>query len=148
MIPLRHMRIFPCPQRPDQLWGPSGLLDQWCSAWGTRRHVREYAKTSYGSCKNWNMCTYIHAQKNDAVSKVDKKCISYPTRAQLTTVQVSHTLITILQCVHLGHTTHPHGNDRLCGLVVRVPGYRSRGPGSSPSAQPREYNWGATWKKK
>jgi hypothetical protein len=24
--------------------------------------------------------------------------------------------------------------DRLCGLVVRVPGYRSRGPGSVPSA--------------
>jgi hypothetical protein len=51
-------------------------------------------------------------------------------------------------------------NDRLCGLVVRVPGYRSRGPGSITSAtrfsdksgtgstQPHEYNWGATWKKK
>jgi hypothetical protein len=24
--------------------------------------------------------------------------------------------------------------DRLCGLVVRVPGYRSRGPGSIPDA--------------
>jgi hypothetical protein len=24
--------------------------------------------------------------------------------------------------------------DRLCGLVVRVPDYRSRGPGSIPSA--------------
>jgi hypothetical protein len=24
--------------------------------------------------------------------------------------------------------------DRLCGLLVRVPGYRSRGPGSIPSA--------------
>jgi hypothetical protein len=24
--------------------------------------------------------------------------------------------------------------DRLCGLVVRVPGYRSRGPGSNPGA--------------
>jgi hypothetical protein len=44
--------------------------------------------------------------------------------------------------------------DRLCGLIVRVPGYRSRGPGSIPcttrfsentgsgmgSIQPREYN--------
>jgi hypothetical protein len=40
--------------------------------------------------------------------------------------------------------------DRLCGLVVRVLGYRSGGPGSIPgteSTQPREYNWGATcWK--
>jgi hypothetical protein len=54
--------------------------------------------------------------------------------------------------------------DRLCGLVVRVSGYRSRGPGfdSQPyhifwqvggrsgtgSTQPRDHNWGATWKKK
>jgi hypothetical protein len=53
------------------------------------------------------------------------------------------------------------GCDRLCDLVVRVFGYRSRGPGSIPgttrkkssgsstgSTQPREYNWGATWKEK
>jgi hypothetical protein len=50
--------------------------------------------------------------------------------------------------------------DRLCGLMVRVLGYRSGGPGSIPgttrkqssgsgtgSTQPREYSWGATWKK-
>jgi hypothetical protein len=48
--------------------------------------------------------------------------------------------------------------DRLCGLVVRVLGYRSGGLGSIPGTtnkkssgsgtgctQPREYNWGATW---
>jgi hypothetical protein len=53
-------------------------------------------------------------------------------------------------------------SDRLCGLVVRVPGYRSRDPGSSLGTtrfsessgsgtgptQPREYNWGDAWKKK
>jgi hypothetical protein len=52
-------------------------------------------------------------------------------------------------------------SDRLCDLVVRVNGYRSRGPGSITgvtrffrssgsamrSTQPREHNWGATWKK-
>jgi hypothetical protein len=51
-------------------------------------------------------------------------------------------------------------SDRPCGLVVRVLGYRSGGPVSIPgttrkkssgsgtgSTQPREYNWGATWKK-
>jgi hypothetical protein len=27
-----------------------------------------------------------------------------------------------------------HSGDCLCGLVARVPGYRSRGPGSIPSA--------------
>jgi hypothetical protein len=49
-------------------------------------------------------------------------------------------------------------HDRLCGLVVRVLGCRSGGPGSIPgttrkkcswsgtgSTQPREYNWGTTW---
>jgi hypothetical protein len=52
----------------------------------------------------------------------------------------------------------------ISGLVVRVPGYRSRGPGSIPGATRFsdssgvvglergplslvEYNWGATWKK-
>jgi hypothetical protein len=50
--------------------------------------------------------------------------------------------------------------DRLCGLVVRVLGYRSRGTDSIPGTtikessgsgtgctQPREYNWGATDRK-
>jgi hypothetical protein len=48
--------------------------------------------------------------------------------------------------------------DRLCGLLVSVPGYRSRGPGFDSRryqifwevvepTQPHEYNWGATWKK-
>jgi hypothetical protein len=48
-----------------------------------------------------------------------------------------------------------HLSYSLCGLVVRVLGYRSGGPGSIPgttrkssgsgtgSSQPREYNWGA-----
>ena len=56
--------------------------------------------------------------------------------------------------------------DRLCGLVVRVSGYRYRGPGfdhpalpdflsssgsgtgSTQPREPREVNWGATWMKK
>jgi hypothetical protein len=50
-------------------------------------------------------------------------------------------------------TTENYSDDRLCGLVVRVLGYRSGGPGSIPgttkkkssgsrtgSTQPREYN--------
>jgi hypothetical protein len=53
-------------------------------------------------------------------------------------------------------------DDRLCGLVVRVPGNRSRGPGfdsrryqifwevvgleRGPLSLPREDNWGAAWK--
>jgi hypothetical protein len=31
--------------------------------------------------------------------------------------------------------------DRLCGLVVRAPGYRSRGPGSIPSATRFSEKW-------
>jgi hypothetical protein len=38
--------------------------------------------------------------------------------------------------------------DHLCGLAVRIAGYRSRGPGLERGPQPREYNWGAACKKK
>jgi hypothetical protein len=76
--------------------------------------------------------------------------------AQVTTkstvsLSVSSLLVSPISCAIL---------DRLCGLVVRVLGYRSGGPDSIPgttqkkssgsgtgSTQPREYNWGATWKK-
>jgi hypothetical protein len=46
-------------------------------------------------------------------------------------------------------------SDRLCGLVVRVPGYRSRRPeflrrsgSGTGSTEPRQYNRGAAWIKK
>jgi len=80
------------------------------------------------------VCVYTHThthtgytQKNVAVSKVNKKFISRLTRAQHTpsavaTVQVSHALITILQCVQLGsHDTHPHGNQIHPRLGVACP---------------------------
>jgi hypothetical protein len=68
-----------------------------------------------------------YTQKNDAVSKVNKKFISHLTRAQPTpsaaaTVQVSHALITILQCVHPGsHDTQPPGNQIHPRLGVACP---------------------------
>jgi len=68
-----------------------------------------------------------YTQKNGGVSKVNKKFISHLTRAQLTpsaaaTVQVSHALITILECVHPGsHDTHPHGNQIHPRLGVACP---------------------------
>ena len=68
-----------------------------------------------------------YTQKNGAVSKVNKKFISQLMRAQHTqsavaTVQVSHALITILQCVHPGsHDIHPHGNQIHPRLGVACP---------------------------
>jgi len=67
-----------------------------------------------------------YTQKNGAISNVKKKLISRLTRAQRTsaaaTVQVSHALITILQCVYLGsHDTHPHGNQIHPRLGVACP---------------------------
>ena len=67
------------------------------------------------------------SQMNGAVSKVNKKSISHLTRAKRTTsaaatVSVSHVLITILQCVHLGsQDTHPHGNQIHPRLGVACP---------------------------
>ena len=73
-----------------------------------------------------------YLQKNGAVSKINKKFISHLTQTKRTpsaaaTVQVSHALITILQCVHPGsHDTHPQGNQihpmLPCGCVSYDPG--------------------------
>jgi hypothetical protein len=68
-----------------------------------------------------------YTQKNGAVSKVNKKFISHLTQAQCipsaaATVEVSHVLITVLQCVHPGsHETHPHGNQIHPRLSVACP---------------------------
>jgi len=68
-----------------------------------------------------------YTQKNCAGSTVNKKFISHLTRAQRTpsaaaTVQVSHALITVLQCVHPGsHDTHPHDNQIHPRLGVACP---------------------------
>jgi hypothetical protein len=81
-----------------------------------------------GVYKSESQCTYTgYTQKNGAVSKVNNKFISHLTRAQHTlsaaaTVQVSHALITVLQCVHPGsHGTHPHGNQIHPRLSVACP---------------------------
>jgi hypothetical protein len=63
-----------------------------------------------------------HTQKNGAVSKVIKKCISHPTRAQHTlsaagTVHGFHVIITSLQYMHLG----PRGNQTHRRLGVACP---------------------------
>jgi hypothetical protein len=62
-------------------------------------------------------CLYTGClQKNDAVSKINKKFISHLTRAKHTlsaaaTVKVFYALIISLQCLHPGsHDTHPHDN--------------------------------------
>jgi hypothetical protein len=62
------------------------------------------------------------------------------------------------RCLYIISLLCNRAPDRLCGLVVRVVGHRSGGPGSIPgttrkkssgsgkgSTQPREYNWGAAW---
>jgi hypothetical protein len=70
----------------------------------------------------------MHTQKNVAVSKVNRKFNSHIIRAHRTsaaaTIQVSHALIAILQCVcvySLSHNTHPHGKEILPRLGVACP---------------------------
>jgi hypothetical protein len=47
--------------------------------------------------------------------------------------QVRTTLILIIYLIDNFHSLK-YLSDRLCGLVFRVPDYRSRGPGSFPGA--------------
>ena len=78
-----------------------------------------------------------YTQKNVAISKVNKKFISQLTRAQPTpsaeaTVQVSHALIKILQCVHPGSSgaTALQGLGRQSGRrrsAKLVPTFAGRG---------------------
>ena len=68
------------------------------------------------------MCVYIQGIHKRMVrfQKLKRKFISHLIWAQRTpsagtTVQVSHALITILQCEHPGsHDTHLHGNQIQC----------------------------------
>ena len=66
-------------------------------------------------------------QGSSAVRPTDGLYLFTFIRAQRTpsaaaTVQVSHVLITILQCVHPGsHDTHPHGNQIHPRLGVACP---------------------------
>jgi hypothetical protein len=89
------------------------------------------------------------------------RVVSLRTRAQRMTSRwrISENNLTILKRVNLIYKyIYIYIYDRLCGLVVRVLGYRSGGPGSihgttrkkssvsgTGSTQPREYNWGAAW---
>jgi hypothetical protein len=88
-------------------------------------HLLAYKKLPFKD----EVCLFYteYTQKNGAGSKVNKKFISHLTRAQRTlsavaTVQVSHALITILQCVHPGsHDTQTHGNQIHPRLGVACP---------------------------
>jgi hypothetical protein len=67
-----------------------------------------------------------YTQNNGAVSKVNKKFISHLIQAQRTlsaaaTLQVSHALITVLQCVHPGsHDTQPHSYQITADILYIV----------------------------
>jgi hypothetical protein len=88
----------------------SRLSSRWWVSYWTSLVFRKavWVALSYTGC----------SQKNGAILKVNKKRISHLTRAQLTpsaaaTVQVSHALITILQCVPSSH--------RLAGDFAETP---------------------------
>jgi hypothetical protein len=89
------------------------------------------------------------------VSRISINVVSSSQVSSYQKIQVWMVHVSKYDILHL--VTHC---DRLCGLVVRILGYRSGGPGSIPSTtrkkssgsgtgstQPREYNWGATWEK-
>jgi len=143
---------FSAPAR--SVLGPTQPPIQWvpCPSWGVKRpgrgvdhpspyspEVKEsvelylYSTSGPSACSRVNLTfiyIYTHTgytQKNGAVSKVNKTCISHLTRAQRTpsaaaSFQVCHVLITILQRVHPGsHDTHPHGNQIHPRLGVACP---------------------------
>jgi hypothetical protein len=98
-----------------------------------------------------SICNFTLLQvSSQKLLKLSKPSAIYTTHFKMKTLLSAHKVYLF----HVAVTV----NDRLCGLVVRVLGYRSGGPGSIPgttrkkssasgtgSTQPREYNWGATW---
>jgi hypothetical protein len=52
----------------------------------------------------------------------------------------AHVALAWVSCDVSFCTLHIKG-DRLCGLVVRVPGYRSRGSGSIPECYQKQWVW-------
>jgi hypothetical protein len=49
-------------------------------------------------------------------------------------IPIEFQLVFLLVCDSINFNENIIESDRLCGLVVRVPGYRSGGPGSIPSS--------------
>jgi hypothetical protein len=143
--------VFPS-HRPEQTWSKP----MFCLEMGKR--PTEY-HIIVPRCRTWK-CNYRwHRSTNntDATSPVlssrrdDQYTLMCSLDARSHIIQLEDERLDINEVCFLG--------DRLCGLVVRVLGYRSEGPGSIPgttrkkkssgsgtgSTQPREYNWGATW---
>jgi hypothetical protein len=57
-----------------------------------------------------------------------------PTSLPLLDVSLCSFTVSVISYVLFLILTFFAPDDRLCGLVVRVPGYRSRGPGLIPGA--------------
>ena len=131
--------------RRFMVWASYKILVEWsnegrnvgrgmCYAWRTKQVYTRFwlKKRIWKKWPRWRRryrCWIIlkYTQKNGAGLKVNKKFIAHLTRAQrtpsaATTVQVSHALLTILQCVHpVSHDTHPHGNQIHPRLGVACP---------------------------
>jgi hypothetical protein len=102
------------------------------------------------NCTEWQLMRWINWKRYNIVFYL--YCISYSIYCIYST-SVEYILVYVCVCMCAYAS---------CGVVVRIPGYRSWGQGSIPGAtrfseksgsgtvstQPREYNWGATWKEK
>jgi hypothetical protein len=101
------------------------------------------------SAFGWSVQLYLTSVKHKTIVKYSGTCV-HVCRYTLVLLLI---IIIIIIIIINNNNSNNSSNDRLCGLVVRVIGYRSGGPGSIPvttrkkssgsgtgPTQPREYN--------
>ena len=134
-----------------------------------RASIQAWHSSCSTSCLSWTVDTYLRSSERTAsrCQRKSQRCrMQSASSAWRLVIIVRHGSFSVTAASPRPHLCKCFITSRLCGLVVRVSGYRYRGPGfdhpalpdflsssgsgtgSTHPREPREVNWGATWMKK